>query len=139
MRFDFPSDAKTVEWVAGCDYPDSFGGQMPLDNPLYRFHELPPDNKMMKFYLREPVKEGLCSVIYPLSKIKAELFFDPMTLPYLGLWITTGGYRGERNFAFEPATAYYDTWSCAEMNGRIPILEPGQSVMLNMGIRVIPI
>ena len=136
-RFVFPRDGKYIEHLGG-GYPEEEGGMASIDNPRYRFHEPVPQGKAMKFYFAEPVKEGRCAAVYPGAGIKAEMTFDPEKLPYLGFWITNGGYRGDKNFAFEPATAYFDTWQRAFANGRLPRIEPGGEVRLELGIGLSP-
>ncbi len=62
--------------------------------------------------------------------------YDAQALPYLGFWITNGGYRGERNFAFEPATGYYDTVNCARGRGRLKTLAPGEKLCFSLMLEI---
>ena len=52
--------------------------------------------------------------------------YDPEKLPYLGLWCTMGGYRGDCNAALEPTTGYYDSIPRALETGRVRMLAPGE-------------
>ena len=121
MQFEFPGASETIECVPGCSWP-------PEGQPVTALKDIlipPPEGTMMKFYVREPVQAGECAVLYSLSGLRAVLRFHPDQLPYLGFWITNGGYRGERNFAFEPASGYYDTLEKASASGRLPVLRSG--------------
>lgn len=122
MRFEFPEGSGAIECVPECSWPPE--GQ--AVTALRDLQVPPPDGTMMKFYFRDPVQTGECAVSYPLSGVCAVLRFHPEQLPYLGFWITAGGYRGERNFAFEPASGYYDTLGKAAESGRLPVLRPGE-------------
>lgn len=123
MRWIFPAESDEIECVPGCSWPPE--GAAPV-----RLSELavpPPSGTMMKFWFRNPVKSGECLAVYPRSGVQAALQFSPEQLPYLGFWITSGGYRGEFNFAFEPASGYYDTLGKAKETGTLPLLRPGES------------
>ena len=97
---------------------------------------LPPEGKAMKFYFTEPVPQGRCAAVYPLSGMRAEMNYDSAALPYLGFWITTGGYRGDQAFAFEPATGYCDTIEAAEKTGRLPMLASHARLEFSLSIRL---
>lgn len=57
--------------------------------------------------------------------MRCTLKYDANKLPYLGVWITAGGYRGDYNCALEPATGFYDDVPRTIKNGTIRVLEPG--------------
>ena len=111
-------------------------GQLHVHGGAYDFDHQPSPGLALKYYLSQPVRKGLCVVDYPRSGVRAELSFDPEEMPYLGFWITTGGYRGHNNFAFEPATGYYDTIGCSQERGRSTVLEPSQTLRMHLGIRL---
>lgn len=111
-------------------------GQLHAHGAAYDFDHQPIPGSAIKYYLSQPVQKGLCAVNYPRSGVRAELSFEPEELPYLGFWITTGGYRGHCNFAFEPATCYYDTIGRSQEQGRSAVIEPGQTLRIHLGIRL---
>ncbi len=123
MRFEFPAESERIECLSGCSWPPD--GKSPEN--LRELQPVPPSGTMMKFYFRDPVKKGECAAVYPRSGVRAVLRFSPEQLPYLGFWITNGGYRGEANFAFEPASGYYDTLGKAAETGTLPLIAPGKS------------
>ncbi len=122
---EFPPGAAQRLYVPGCS---DAGPAVP-----------PPEGHTMKFYFADPVREGICAACYPGHGMRAEMRFDAARLPWLGFWITTGGWRGEKNFAFEPATAFYDTWTCAEKYGRLPRLMPGEEAEMRLSLSLSPI
>ncbi len=55
-----------------------------------------------------------------------KLGWDKDKLPYLGFWITDGGFRGDYNCALEPSTGYYDSIDIATKNGKVSYLLPNE-------------
>ena len=131
-RFEFPERSERIECSPRCPWPPA--GEIP--GMLSDLQPMPPEGSMMKFYFRDPVKKGECAVIYPRAGMRAVMRFSPEQLPYLGFWITNGGYRGEVNFAFEPASGYFDTLQKAAETGVLPMLQPGESKTYEIEIEV---
>jgi galactose mutarotase-like enzyme len=78
-----------------------------------------------KFWLPRAVEKGFCGIDYPSLGMAYRLNWDPEDLPYLGYWVTNGGFRGERNAAWEPSDGFYDSLVTAEANRALPVLAPG--------------
>ncbi len=85
-----------------------------------------PRNHTFKFYGTQPVREGDIGIRYPKQGVRYRLRYDPEQLPYLGVWITTGGFKGESNIALEPTNGYYDRLDRAIANRRVGWIEAGQ-------------
>lgn len=83
-----------------------------------------PKQGMWKFYAKKPVSQGWCAYTYPKSNVQVSIAYPSDMLPYLGLWATAGGYRGDWNCALEPSDGYYDNPAFALQNGTCPILQP---------------
>lgn len=129
--FDFPAECGRMI--------DLYPGKGALrDRPAGGWNALlpPPPGKAMKFYFTDPVRQGRCAVRYRESGMTAEMTYDEAALPWLGFWITTGGYRGDLNFAFEPASAYCDTVPAAMESGRLRVLQPGEALAFELSIRL---
>ena len=92
-----------------------------------------------KFWLLGRVRQGRCALEYPAEGMAVVLTYDPAQLPYLGFWVTAGGFKGEYNCALEPSTGWYDSADCARRQGCCPVLEPGQEQSFSMTIRVCPL
>lgn len=125
--FVFPQEGGIAENLISGTVLGTAGECRPLIGSDYDFSRPPVPQSMVKYYLQNPVQDAHCVVLYPLLGMLTHLRWDREALPYLGFWITTGAYRGDCNFAFEPATAYYDTVSCAAKHGRLPMLAPGET------------
>lgn len=137
VNFEFPEEARTaVNLIPGSCLGEA-GREHKIWNSAHDFLHPPADNSAIKFYVKEPIRNGCCAANYPRSGIRVLLRFDPNALPFLGFWMTTGAYRGDRNFAFEPATGYYDTIACARTNGRLSFIPPSGQMILNMSIELI--
>ncbi|MDO5712873.1 MAG: DUF5107 domain-containing protein [Tissierellia bacterium] len=93
----FPFDEKDLLQIHG--KPGEFSIKNPKEYPI---------NESFKWYL--PHKIPLKGEIGYQGPEKRILFhYDRIKIPYLGLWVTTGGFKGERNWAIEPSTGYYDS------------------------------
>lgn len=136
MRFEFPGGTAVAENLIPGSLLGEAGSLHTLGQDPYDFSRPPAGGCAMKFYLRDPVPEGRCAAVYPGRGLRAEMRFDHHALPYLGFWITTGAYRGDSNFAFEPASGYYDTLECAKRRGALPILTPEEPMTFTLSLRL---
>lgn len=135
-RFVLPGGAETAENLfANCVLGDPGMRKIAGTPALTRVPAQGPD-VMFKYYLTGPVQEGCCGYTYPSRGLSLGVSFDPEKLPYLGLWCTMGGYRGDCNAAFEPATGYYDSVSRVMENGRVRMLAPGERFTFSVALSV---
>ncbi|MCU0664008.1 MAG: hypothetical protein MUC50_16980 [Myxococcota bacterium] len=74
-----------------------------------------------KFYVDGPVETGEAAMTLDQGRLRCALSWDAAIVPYLGVWITEGGFRGDYNAALEPATGFYDDLALAARNGLKPI------------------
>lgn len=93
---------------------------LPLDSP----GDLPAEN-CYKCYCSSPPGRASLSLQDRRGRLCFE--YDPRQLPYLGIWINTGGWGGQKNLAFEPASAPMDSPSSAEAFGVSALLKGGDS------------
>ncbi len=143
MRLVYPEGTETLEVVLDSERLGLSGTvhSFPVSSDgAWDFTRVPgtPPAGMDKYYVRGKVKEGKFGYIYPSAGMAAELLYDADKLPYLGFWITTGGYRGDKNCAFEPASGYYDSIETAGRNGCLMELGPGERMVFELGIRLYP-
>ena len=143
MVFIHPRGTSTIEMVLDSLLPDTTGkkSRFPHDvveNQVVDFTGLIKTNKkyMRKYYIADKVKEGCCGYEYPSQNMRVELFFDHMALPYLGLWVSSGGFRGDYNCAFEPSSGYYDKISIARDRKRLDYLEPGEIKKFSLRVKL---
>jgi galactose mutarotase-like enzyme len=102
----------------------------------YHLNKIKPvtAGKTEKFYVNGEITTGECGVYYPSKDLHCRIIFETDKLPYLGLWITEGGFRGDYNLALEPSTGFYDSIDIAERNGKLNMLSPGEE--LNLFIKI---
>lgn len=94
-----------------------------MDENKYDFNYLKlgeyPDDGEYKFYFKEPLEEGFARIIHKEKNVVVEFNFDIEINKYLGVWVTTGGFKGESNFAIEPASGFYDSLERAYKNEKV--------------------
>lgn len=91
-------------------------------------------NDMEKFYVKRNVNEGYCGAYYPSKDIKYEVYYEKEKLPYLGVWISEGGYKGDYNCALEPTNGYYDSIDIAKKEDGLFLLKPKESLKFKLRI-----
>lgn len=82
---------------------------------------------MRKYYLAGAVKTGACGFLFPPQRLCMMITYDAKILPYLGMWCTMGGFRGDVNAALEPSSAYYDSVDTAMARGTLTMLAQGET------------
>ncbi|NLI90101.1 MAG: hypothetical protein GX366_06815 [Epulopiscium sp.] len=78
-----------------------------------------PKNHTFKYYFTDEIKEGWALLDYRDKRVKYKVNFDPRDNPYLGIWLTTGGFKEENNVAIEPCNGFYDTLERAVDNKKV--------------------
>ena len=92
---------------------------------------------MVKYYVVGRLEKDGCGYDYPETGTSVRFLYDVEKLPYLGCWITAGGYRGDKNCALEPSTGYYDSVGRArQINGSCPEIKPGESFCFTIMLEV---
>lgn len=81
-------------------------------------------DKYYKFYYDEIVNEGKISLEY--EDFYLHYNYDATKLKYLGVWITTGGFKNECNIAIEPCNGYYDSLEKAINNNKYEFLNKNE-------------
>ena len=93
-------------------------------------------NNTEKYYVKDKVKEGRCSILYKHVQLEYILKYDKEKLPYLGFWVTEGGFRGDYNCALEPTNGYYDSIDIAERENKLYYINPKESLRFNIVIEI---
>lgn len=68
-----------------------------------------PDNATSKWAYPGPCPEAEIGYLYEKEGFALLLDWDRRETPYLACWVTTGGFKGEKNWALEPMSAAFDT------------------------------
>lgn len=106
------------------------------DNKAYSLNRVgtPELKSTEKYYVNGAVNEGSCSIYYPVRNTLYTIDYDKNIMPYLGFWVTEGGFRGDYNCALEPTNGFYDDIETAEKNNKLFYLKPDEA--LNFEIRL---
>ena len=82
----------------------------------------PERESCRKFYVAEPLERGYCALDYPSSDLRLELTFPAEKVPYLAVWKSLGGFRGDYNLALEPCTGAFDDLYLAHKTNRSAVV-----------------
>ena len=77
-----------------------------------------------KFYFTSPNTAGWCGVEHTDTGEQLIYEYPADKVPYLGIWKTQGGYRGDYNIALEPCTGVYDDLYAADKIRRTAVIPP---------------
>lgn len=142
MEIYLPRGTVSVLSVQDSDVFGEAGAVLPYPEAVtregasYHLNKIKPvtAGKTEKFYVNGEITSGECGVYYPSKDLHCRIIFETDKLPYLGLWITEGGFRGDYNLALEPSTGFYDSIDIGERNGKLNRLNPGEE--LNLSIKI---
>lgn len=131
MELMFPKNIK--KFINVIESPESGGKEQSCSSIA-----IPPrkSNTMVKYYAKGSVATGSCGFYYPKHRMECILDYDPVKLPFLGVWITAGGYRGDYNCALEPSNGFYDDIEIARENGCLYYLEPNKPLEFTLKIQL---
>lgn len=94
-------------------------------------------NNCEKFYFLDTMEKGeSCGIIHKDTNETLIYTYDTDKVPYLGVWKTQGGYRGDYNIALEPCTGIYDDLYVANKIRKVPVLNPLDTYQWNFNIRI---
>ncbi len=79
------------------------------------------DGNNYKIYFDETPPQGWCGYKYT-DGTQLMLSFPTDTVPYLGLWVNEGGFKGYHNIALEPCTGSFDRPDMAEEHKQNSVL-----------------
>lgn len=88
----------------------------PVNSNNYAMDRIMPPtaNKTEKYYVNHDLATGSASVLLNKARLKYTLRFPTDHIPYLGIWINEGGYKGEYNCALEPSNGFADSLEIAK-------------------------
>lgn len=144
MQLTFPEGTKEIRNV----YKSKYLGEVDQIHPYpsvpmedgseFRLDRIFPEKagKCEKYYVNGKVDEGMCGAYYPGKDVAYRLYFDKEKLPYLGFWLTEGGFRGDYNCAMEPANGFYDSIATARKNNAVYNLKAGEALSFDLKIEL---
>lgn len=116
-----------------------FGATADEGLPTHSLMGHAPDGRAYKYYFDEPSDGGFVGGLYTASGHRFLLEFGTSggsALPYLGVWINNGTFKGYYNIALECATAPYDSPQRAMERGYCSELPPHSDLVFTIRIRV---
>lgn len=102
---------------------DAYGNDYRLDRVFAK-----EANKFEKYYVLGPVDKGRCGIYYPNKNVTFTMTYNAVVLPYLGFWVTEGGFKNSYNCALEPSSGYYDSMEKCFESGKYDKIYPGASL-----------
>ncbi len=133
LILNFPTDLKKVINVQSSDYLGDQGTEHSFPITKDKFGEKYQLNRLKnresilteKYYSFGEINNGIVSAYYPGQTAEFIIKYSAEKLPYLGFWLTEGGFKGDYNFAFEPTDGFYDSINLALKNKKVNIIDPG--------------
>ncbi len=140
MEIDLGSDVHEIINVSDSKYLGKVGTlhSYPITRDTkgntYPLNQIFPQSakKYEKYYATSKIKSGLCSLYYPSSDVLFSIKYDPIKFPYIGFWVTEGGYKYSYNCALEPSSGYYDSMTTARLNNKYNTIKPGQTFSFDL-------
>lgn len=117
---------ENTEFIFSEDMKDvlNVGNEDDLSKMDLRYLKNYEDGKSYKYYFTNEIHSGIAGLDYTSERIRYMINYDSKINPYLGIWITKGGFKGEYNCALEPSNGFYDNLSIAYENNKVPFLKP---------------
>ncbi len=88
----------------------------------------PTLKRARKFYLLPDQAVDSATLVRRPAGDWLRLAWDPVQVPYLGLWVDEGALNAAAVAAPEPATGFYDSLALAWQNRRVTVVQPGAAV-----------
>lgn len=121
-------------WGTRHPYPRT---QTPQGKPVDMSQTRPASDKSCeKFYFTQKNTQGWCAVKHTDNGDTLTYRYDADKVPYLGVWKTQGGYRGDYNIALEPCTGVYDDLYVAHKIRRAAVCAPKDKYEWNFTMTV---
>ncbi len=85
-----------------------------------------------KYYYLEQNFAGWCGYRYNTTGKQLMLHYSAPVVPYLGVWLNNGGFKGMYNIALEPCTAPFDRPDAAEKAGCASMIPAHGSISFSL-------
>lgn len=94
------------------------------------------DGKSYKYYIANQIKNGQIGLHYGKEDIVCLIQFDPVEIPYVGIWVNKGGFKGEYNCALEPTNGFYDDVDTAKKNKKVQYIKGKEKLHWTIHLKV---
>lgn len=105
----------------------SFPEAVSLAGDTCRIDRIRPraSNTTAKFYIDGKNRRGKAALTLNHNRLLYQLLFPADCIPYLGVWVNQGGFKGEYNCALEPTNGFYDSLVTTQQLGSLAPVAPG--------------
>jgi galactose mutarotase-like enzyme len=111
--------------VLSFEAPSRISTTFPINSETLQFRKTANKSALKYFHVSQILSTDLPIYLeHPSKGIRISIVFDINFLPYLGIWINTGGWGNQYTVALEPTTSYPDSLIEAQMNTSARILAP---------------
>lgn len=93
------------------------GETVPICNEMLQNTGYDPQNNAYKYYLCGEKSIGKCGYQYT-NGTTVTMEYDSKIMPYLGIWVNNGRFKGQYNMALEPCTIPFDSPQNAKEAGK---------------------
>lgn len=90
-----------------------------------------------KYYVKNPVKEGICGYYRRDKGCGVTLYYDKEKLPYLGVWMNDGGFKNMHSATIEPCNIPYDSPENAKKRGIEFSIAPREKINFEIVMKII--
>lgn len=122
LVLSYPDDAPAEIMFDGNLTYGPRGACFPVGPDALLSHGNESKDATYKFYYADPMPEGRIEFVRGFKSVV--ITFDEKKLPYVGVWMNNGGFKGFPCVAPEMCTVAYDKVSSAAMRGQHSVIPP---------------
>jgi hypothetical protein len=97
-----------------------------------------PDGNSYKYYFKEPMPEGWFAYRYPSDGLEVRGRLSTESVPYFGVWMNEGSFKGLHNIGIEPCTGTFDRPDAARKAGQASVLKARDTLHWFLELQVGP-
>lgn len=121
------------EWGTIHNYPETISHKTGKTIDMSKVEKIEANNCEKFYFLEKLKKNDVVSLKYQTGE-EICYEYDTDKIPYLGVWKTQGGYRGDYNIAIEPCTGIYDDLYVASKIRKVSKVEKAETFSWNFNI-----
>ena len=112
----------------------SRGTRVHVTDDMLTSRSFSPDGNAYKFYYLDKTSSGV--IRYTVGGHSFVMEYDETKLPYVGVWMNNGKFKGFPCVTPEPCSVAFDKVSEARKRGQESVILPGESFSFNLKISI---
>lgn len=112
----------------------SRGTRVQVTDEMLTSRSFSPDENAYKFYYLDKTSSGV--IRYTVGGHSFVMEYDETKLPYVGVWMNNGKFKGFPCVTPEPCSVAFDKVSEARKRGQESVILPGESFSFNLKISI---